>query len=164
MVNKKVVIICSMIALIIVGVIIGIQVKKLKETDYAEEIGKQNTMQNQNVSQNESKNEVQNGNMVQENETNSENTVTENTTQNQVQGEEETKPEKEETQGNKSNENNKDKALRLVQEEWGEDDTVYYTIDNQSNYTYNISVRSKSTTETLAEYEVDVEDETVVIK
>ena len=164
MVNKKVVIICSIIALIVVGAIVGIEIKKLKETDYSEEVGKQNNLENQNVTQNEVKNDVQSENTIQENEVNTENTVTENTTQNQVQGEEETKPEKEDTQGNKSNENNKDKALKLVQEEWGEDDTVYYTIDNQSNNTYNISVRSKSTTETLAEYEVDVEDETVVIK
>ena len=58
-----------------------------------------------------------------------------------------------------------EKEIDLAKKEWGEDDnTVYYTIDTKSNDTYTISVRSKSTTEQLAEYEVDVKEQTAVIK
>lgn len=159
MVNKKVVVICSMIAIIIVGLVVAFQIKRLKEIDYIPEetvVAKQNTLEEQNFVKNEEKEE----NSVEENKTITENITKENVTQTQVQGEEETKTE--ETEGN--TENNNDKALRLVKKEWGEDDTVYYTIDNQTNNTYNVSVRSKATTATLAEYEVNVKEETVIIK
>ena len=64
----------------------------------------------------------------------------------------------------KSQKEKQDEAINLVRNNWGEDDTVYYTIDNNSGDTYDISVRSKSTTETLAEYEVDIINKTVQIK
>ena len=64
----------------------------------------------------------------------------------------------------KSKENKQNTAINLTKEEWGEDDTVYYTIDREQNNVYDISVRSKSTTQTLAEYEVDIENKTVQIK
>lgn len=165
MVNKKIVILCSIIALIVVGLMVGIQVKNFKEIEAVpetKEAEKQNILSTENLVQNE----IQEENQVEENTTTVENknVVSQNTTQNQVQGEEETKPEEESHQGNQRNEEKKERALELVKQEWGEDDTVYYTIDNQSNSIYHISVRSKTTTETLAEYEVDVSDETVVIQ
>lgn len=168
MVNKKIVIICSVITLVIVVLIVGWQIKKFKETSYASEEEKQSMSQNQNSAQNE--------NLIEQNKSNTENTIDE--TQNQVIGAEETKPgEKEEEipekQDNKNDKdinkdtnkkNSKEQALKLVEKEWGEDDTVYFTVDNQSKNIYNISVRSKDTTETLAEYEVNVDEETVIIK
>ena len=60
--------------------------------------------------------------------------------------------------------NKKEEALKLVKEEWGEDDTVYYTIDNESGNIFSISVRSKSTTAVLQEYEIDVSKGTVTLK
>lgn len=159
MVNKKVVVICSIIALVTVLLVIGIKIKKFKETDYASEENIIN-ISNKVETQNSSKNEAKEENVIKENEKNTENITEENVSQTQVQGEEETKTEEKQ----ENNEDGKDKALRLVKKEWGEDDTVYYTIDNQSNNIYNISVRSKSTTATLAEYEVDVNEETVMIK
>lgn len=161
MINKKVVIICSIIALIIVVSIIAISIKKFKEEEYGEETAKAN---NQNLleNQNSIKNEIEDENLIEENvteenQTNTENSVINEITQNQIQGEEETVTKQPE-------ENNDEKALNLVKEEWGEDDTVYYTIDNQSNNIYNISVRSKTTTATLAEYEVNINQGTVVMK
>lgn len=159
MVNKKIVVICSVIALVIVAVIVGLQIKKFKETSYASEEEKQNISKSQNS--------IKNENMTEQNKSNTENTV--NETQNQVIGAEETKPDEKEQdipekQDNKDKKNLKEQALKLVEKEWGEDDTVYYTVDNQSNNIYNISVRSKDTTETLAEYEVNVDEETVIIK
>lgn len=64
----------------------------------------------------------------------------------------------------KSKQEKQDIAVNLTKQEWGEDDTVYYTIDREVDNIYDISVRSKSTTETLAEYEVDIVNKTVQIK
>ena len=55
-------------------------------------------------------------------------------------------------------------ATDLAKNEWGEDQSVYYTIDRSSGDKYYICVRSKETTETLAEYEVDIVKKTVEIK
>ena len=164
MVNKKVVIICTIIALIVVASIVAIKIGKLEETEPVEE-NIQGTAQNVQEAQNTIKNEVEEQETIEE--PNKENEVTVNettaenkaTTQNEIQGEEETK----ETEGIEE-ENTTEKALKLVKEEWGEDDTVYYTIDNQSNNIFNISVRSKETTATLTEYEVDVKEEKVTMK
>ena len=65
---------------------------------------------------------------------------------------------------NNDDENTDETALGLVKKEWGEDNTVYYTIDDQKDNIYTVSVRSKSTTEQLAEYEVNVKDKSVFIK
>ena len=83
----------------------------------------------------------------------------ENNTNSQVQGLEEKTSANEEKIVNK-----KDEVLRLVEEEWGEDSTVYYTIDNESGNIYSVSVRSKSTTAVLQEYEVDVTKGIVTLK
>jgi len=94
-----------------------------------------------------------------ENSNNISNNITENNTNSQVQGLEEKTSANEEKLINK-----KDEALRLVEEEWGEDSTVYYTIDNDSGNVYSISVRSKSSTAVLQEYEVDVTKGIVTLK
>ena len=169
MVNKKAVIICSIIALIIVVAIVGIKIKDFKNT--------QNEMNNKvnepQISRNPTKNEniVSNDIALEENK----NETTENEVkQEEVKGEEETKSsetvsnETESTAQNTNNgeENGDEAAINLVKNEWGADDTtVYYTIDTKSgDRTYTISVRSKSTTEQLAEYDVNLADKTVVIK
>ena len=56
----------------------------------------------------------------------------------------------------------KEKALRLVQEDWGEDDSVYFDIaEIQENGIYKICVRKKNTTNEVMWYEVDVVNNTV---
>lgn len=56
----------------------------------------------------------------------------------------------------------KEKALRLVQEDWGEDDSVYFDIaEIQENGIYKICVRDKNTTNEVMWYEVDVVNNTV---
>lgn len=48
------------------------------------------------------------------------------------------------------------KAINIVKQNWGEDNTVYFSYDGQSNTgKYIISVRDRSTTKTLNYYEVD---------
>lgn len=167
MVNKKIVIICTIIALVIVGAIVGIKIKDFKEKEYVNENteNKKNTI----VVQNTVKNEVQEENTIEANET-AENTAEKT----EVKGEEElnngnsenknsTKNQDTSTSSN-DDENTDETALGLVKKEWGEDNTVYYTIDDQKDNIYTVSVRSKSTTEQLAEYEVNVKDKSVFIK
>lgn len=56
----------------------------------------------------------------------------------------------------------KEKALRLVKEDWGEDDSVYFDIaEIQENGIYKICVRDKNTTNEVMWYEVDVVNNTV---
>ena len=165
MVNKKIVIICTIIAIIVTSIIIAIEVKKFKTENLGgeEETASmpQSIMQNQIENEIE-KNEIEESN-ISENETIEpentnieENIVEENNLPNSsYQGEEETKEDDE------ASVDYSEKALELAKTEWGEDDTVYFTIDNQSENIFTISVRSKTTTQTLAEYEVNVIDETV---
>ena len=169
MVNKKIVIICSIIALIIVGAIVGINIKKFNDA--------QNSMNEVKANQ-DVRNEINSENQI-SNENNAiseeENEVSENlTNQEQIKGEEETKPESNENKtentvsdntNNEEEESGDEVAINLAKKEWGEDDnTVYYTIDTKSNDTYTISVRSKSTTEQLAEYDVNLKDKKVDVK
>lgn len=164
MVNKKIVIICSIIALVIVCGIVGFEIKKLNEIEYVtenQEEAKQNTSSNQTLT---TSNEIQND----EDEDTEQNSTQENTSEhNQIKGEEEKKQEEvqDDTQNIVDNAKNENlSAIDLAKKQWGEDDTVYYTIDQQSNNVYTISVRSKSTTEQLTEYEVDVNEQIAVIK
>lgn len=167
MVNKKIVIICTIIALVLVGVIVGIKIKDFKEKKYVDE--NTETKKNTTVVQNTVENEVQEENTIETNET------TENTAKEpEVKGEEELNNGSNENKNNTENqdtttssnndENTDETALGLVKKEWGEDNTVYYTIDDQKDNIYTVSVRSKSTTEQLAEYEVNVKDKSVFIK
>lgn len=163
MVNKKIVIISTIIALFLVVLVVAIQIKKLYDVQYTTEetntTTKSNIVEEQNIIEN--KTETETNNIANEN---NNTTIKEEQTvqneppkqENQTQGEEE--------KNSKDEVNGSDKALELVKKEWGEDDTVYYTIDNQSNNIYIISVRSKSSTAVLTEYEVNIEKETVVVK
>ena len=143
MVNKKIVIICTIIALIITVAVVVFEVKKFKQEDY--EPKESYTYKQNNENENQIINELQDENIITDDtETNTQNTQSENNSvqenenqQSTYQGEEETKEE---------TENGESKALKLAQEEWGEDDTVYYTVDNQSGNVYIISVRSKINT------------------
>ncbi len=170
MVNKKTVIICTLIALIIIGAVVTFKIKKINDENKAIQETENNPQfieQNTNVTEESQENEI--SNEVQENETLPQNTIPE---QNQVKGEEEKNNDKEETEGNVANSNeaeeNKDEtAVNLVKKEWGEtDNTVYYYIDKypEDDNLYIITVRSKSTTEQLGEYEVNVETKTVTMK
>lgn len=135
-----------------------------------------NNIIEQNVNKEEMQNEIKENeneveeniieNVIEENIVNKENNTNISSndpildnTNTQIQGLEETVSSKEEKIINK-----KDEALKLIETEWGEDNSVYYTIDNESGNIFSISVRSKSTTAVLQEYEVDVSKSTVTLK
>lgn len=62
-------------------------------------------------------------------------------------------------------EDNKEKAINIVKENWGTDDTVYFSFDNiDSNGKYIVCVRDKATTKALHWYTVDVKTGTFEIE
>lgn len=71
--------------------------------------------------------------------------------------EEENKPE-EKPQEPENNQKPEEKAKNIVKENWGEDDSVYYSYDGlNSEGKYIICVRDKATTKALYWYYVDIE-------
>lgn len=162
MVNKKIVLICSIIALIVVIAIVGIGIKNLNQEEIpSSEMSIANKNSNSQVVQDGVKQEntvESNQKLVEEDVNKPAKNETKKEQEKVTQGEEETSSNKENT------ENSQEKAIELVKKEWGEDSTVYYTVDNNQNNIYTISVRSKSTTETVAEYEVDIKNKQVKMK
>ena len=158
MVNKKVVCISCIIAFLVMGVILYI---KAVEFDKAFIIGE--------IVDNTVKENIIKIDKV-DNEKDENNTASENTTEENIVGQEEL-----ESQNEASNAENdatsddlyagltgKEKAIAMAKKQWGENDsTVYYFVDRTSGNIYNISVRSKATTESLAEYEIDIKNNTI---
>lgn len=63
-----------------------------------------------------------------------------------------------------TSESKEEKAKKIVQDNWGEDDTVYYSYDGiDANGKYIICVREKATTKALYWYYVDVDSGTFEI-
>ena len=147
MVDKKIVVIASIIAIIIVGAIICIKLKLNQNTNetyinIVSEKSIQNTAPNNEQKPQEVENavleEVEEHTVTEE----PENSVEGNTSQNDVQ----------EASG-------EDKAKELAQKEWGKsDDTVYYYLEEKiSDNVYIISVRNKETTASLMDYEINIQ-------
>lgn len=59
-------------------------------------------------------------------------------------------------------ENDEEKAVNIVKKDWGEDNSVYFTIEETQNEKYTISVREKDTTRTISAYEVNIQTETFI--
>ena len=65
----------------------------------------------------------------------------------------------------KKEEDNKQKAINIVKENWGEDERVYFSFDSiDNNGKYIVSVRDRASTEALYWYTVDIEKETFSIE
>lgn len=160
MVNKKVVIISTIIAILIVGVIVGIKIKKLDNVQeiISEEKPKntvvqnnviENTVINNNVISNETKNEVENTI------TNTNTTKTENSVKNTSVSNSEVKTDEKLT--------GEEKAKQLAKDKWGKtDDNVYYYVEDKlSENEYIVSVRDSDTTVSLMDYKVNIKTEEI---
>ena len=145
MVNKKVVIIMTIISICIVGIIIGISVKSFGKAEYTFN----------EVSIEENKNTTKNTVDIKEKENVvSENVNTENTTV-------ENSGDKEKTDENKEK-SGKDLAFDLAKKEWGEDEDVYFYLEEQlSDSVYIVSVRDKNTTKGILDYEINIKTKEV---
>lgn len=136
MVNKKIVIIVAILWIIVVGLILKLEINKFNQ---------------------EFNNNTQTSSQI--------SAQTENNTEQDNKQDEKQDSERDKEQDNKAPEkgSNEKKAIKLAQKEWGEDGTVYYYIEEVlSDTKYVVSVRSKSSTVGLIDYEVDIEKETVV--
>ena len=159
MVNKKVVIISTIIFILIVGAIVGIKIKKLDNTEniISEEKPKVSDVQNNNIENNivnntinnETKNEIVN--KVENTTKNT--TISENTVKNTSVSE------------TKTNDNltGEEKAKKLAKDKWGKnDDSVYYYVEEKlSENEYIVSVRDSDTTVSLMDYKINIKTEEI---
>lgn len=164
--NNKILILVLILALIIVGLLI-------RDND---ELGKpENNVTQNKVQQVENKvtnkieNKVEN---TEKNEVNNkvenvvENTVANNVVENKVQNEviENTTTE-ETTTSQPPKQDNDQKAINMVKQDWGEDSSVTFKIDEKKeNGKYVVSVVDKNTTAVLVWYDVDVENNTIQVR
>lgn len=137
---KKILYFIIIIVLIIAGIFVA---KKITENDETEQTVA-NTLENTNKTNEENKLEG-NNTVVEEPEKNE---VEEN---NVAEGKDENAPE--------------EQAKQIVKDNWGEDNTVYFSYDGKDeNGRYIICVREKTSTKALYWYYVDVETGTFDIQ
>lgn len=159
MVNKKVVLVITIIVTILVCIIIGVKIESIEKAEY--------TFSEVDIEANEVNNI-------------SENSINENLTNNEEVTDKgiEQEPEEEKIENtsqqssnidsantisvpSESNEQNvEQEAINLAKKNWGEDreqDVYYYVEEKLSEKIYVVSVRSKKTTATLIDYEVNLE-------
>ena len=163
MVNKKVVIISTIIALVVVAGIVGLAIRRNNDYTYTDE----------NIEKNNSKNSSVVDNKVAENKV-AENKVPENKVENTVVENKvsENKTSENKTENNSSNKdssntqtnssNLRDIAISLAKKEWGEDNSVYYSVeDGNSKDEYIVSIRDPNTTAEIVSYTINVKNKTV---
>ncbi len=154
--STKILLIVLAIALIVVGAVIVFtksdNVVNNETTNNSVNEAVNNAL---NWINNEMGNEVE-GNEATENETVS--NVVENTNNN---GNDKTEDENI-TENQKEEMADDEKAIELVKNKWGEDDSVTFKIDEKTeDGKYSVSVVDKNTTEVLMWYEADIKNETV---
>ena len=153
MVNKKVVIIATTIAIIIVSAIFYLSIRRFGKIEYTfNEVKESNVINEKKISEQNSTEE----NTTDENSTVESNTIENNTIKNSTTEENTSVEQKVEKTG-------KDLAVELAKDKWGkEDNSVYYYIEEQkSDNKYIVSVRNKDTTARIIDYEVDIQNKTV---
>ena len=161
MIDKKLVIIVTIIAIILISGIVCFCLNRNFQEQYTFiEKNVDNVIENNKIEENIlEKNEFEE-NIVEniENENNIEEEIEENKISNNIVDNTENDKKVEEEE-----ENNKQKAIDLVKEEWGkEDNTVYYYVEEQvSDNIYIISVRDQATTQDLSTYKVNISSESI---
>lgn len=175
MVNKKVVVISTIIALIVIAGIVTFAITK--SNNYSESTENNiKTESTNNVGNNATSNTIEN--KVEENKVNenaiSENAVVNNTTENKTsenntsnnkasENKTDNNSSKKDTSKTQDNESYlRDVAISLAKKEWGEDNSVYYSVeDGSSKDEYIVSIRDSSTTAEIVTYNVNVKTKTV---
>lgn len=166
MVNKKAIIISTIIVLIVFAGIVGIAIKK--SNDYSAEV--ENKSKNESIVNNITNTLVENkvdenkidGNTVSKDIVENkieENKVTDNTSENKTNN----NSSNEDSSNNQNNSSYlRDIAISLAKKEWGEDNSVYYSVeDGNSKDEYIVSIRDSSTTAEIVSYNVNVKTKTV---
>ena len=160
--KKKIIILTSiMIAILIVAILLGIILASIKNKDKTIPVNSNqeinNTVETENIIEN---NEIENeiNNTVNEivPEENEEATIE----QNQPVTDPEQEVDKEIIE---KQESDREKAIRIVKEHYGENDSVYFSYEGIENEKYKVSVRDSNTTRTIREYYIDIKNETFEI-
>ena len=112
----------------------------------------------ENTIENDEKNNTNTENIIE----NEENTIIKNTTVTNTSNTKTNTTKTEETE-EKNNVSDKDKAISMVQAEWGSDSSVYFTSEGVSNGYYIVAVRDKSNTSVKLFYKVNLQENTVEI-
>ena len=136
--GKKILYIVIIIALVVAGIFVAKQMSEEKE---ATQTGA-NTIKN--TTKNNEQNEVKENNTIETEVNEIENNVVENETITEIDPEEQ--------------------AKQIVKENWGEDDSVYFSYDGVKDGKHVVCVREKDTTKALYWYYVDLETGTFEIK
>ena len=140
--KKSYIFIIILIVIIAIGVIIGTNLNKDNEANPTGSDNVENNMEN------EENNNITNNQIENETNTNLENTNIENNTVVQ-------EPEENEIQ--EEPKTDLEKAIDIVEKDWGEDSAVYFAQDGQNaNGEYIICVRDKNSTTAIAWYTVNV--------
>ena len=171
MVNKKAVIIVTIITIILLAIIIGYFILKLQvsENIIEEDLTTENNYLNNVIEKDENNNSIKN--VVpdkEENTTTNETNSTENDT-NTKENTDTNEPSSNEHENENTSsspdklENGEDTAINLAKKKWNKDDkNVYYYVEEQLDHDiYVISVRNKSTTASIIQYEVNITTEEV---
>lgn len=154
--STKIIVGILIIALIIMGIVLWTSKEEIKETD------KQNSINQINITQSEN-------NLVQNKEEDTENKI-ENIVSEDKQDEilnETTEVEdltntSQTVDNQKKEENNNEKAINMVKNDWGADDSVSFKIDEQTeDGKYVVSVVDKNTTKVIMWYDVDINNNTI---
>ncbi len=149
MVNKKVVLIMSILTIIITGIIVYFSLKPLQNIKYTfgdEEFESKTSIINSNVENIKDDEKTDS----KEKEANEEEKKSSDSKENKS-----TEPEVKKT--------GKELAVEMAKKEWGESDTsvYYYVEEKKSEDIYIISVRNRETTVGMMDYEVNIKDGTV---
>lgn len=132
---KKIVYILIIIALMISGIYFA---KHMSEKSEITQTGT-NIIENikENTTKNEEKNEIEENNTIEPEVNEIENNVLEDETTTELDPKEE--------------------AIQIVKENWGEDDSVYFSYDGIQDGKHVVCVRESDTTKELYRYYVDIE-------
>ena len=131
-----------------------------KSTGNKNTLNTNSNVTNTNPNTNTNTNTITNTNIVNNSLTNTNSSVTSNVT-NTNKTTSNTKTE--ETDKDLDKTDDKDKAIAMVAEEWGEDSSVYYTNEGISSGYYIVAVRDKSNTSVKMFYKVDLTNHTVEV-
>jgi len=169
--NKKtkiIILIMIIILLVIVAAVLTIELYHIRNNKENVPASNENNVVENQINNNITNEAVQNNiienniNQTQENEV-VQNTVVESVTS--TENNQQVSKEEIDNESIKKEEDNKQKAINIVKENWGEDEKVYFSFDSiDNNGKYIVSVRDRASTEALYWYTVDIEKETFSIE
>lgn len=167
--RTKIIIIAIIVAILVIGIIAAININKKNAEETTNKSGLSEFDQYMDQMNNSEENEISENNELEEN-TIENNTVIDEETPNETQNNNSNNNQstvigKEEQESDKGNneESNRQKAIKLAQEEWGISISSYdFQADLKSDGTYEVTVRSNDVNRTtVAIYKVNVETGTV---